>query len=166
MSNDNKPTNSGEIGLFGAMAIGIGGMVGGGIFAVLGLAALMGGGATPIAFFIAGIVALLTAYSYAKLSVAYPSRGGTVIFIDRAFGIDWFSGSINNLLWISYVVTLALYSVAFANYAATFFSTEPSSLLLHGLISAGILVPTLLNLFSAELISKTETTAVVFKLAI
>ena len=108
----------------------------------------------------------MTAYSYAKLSVAYPSRGGTVIFIDRAFGIDWFSGSINNLLWISYVVTLALYSVAFANYAATFFSTEPSSLLLHGLISAGILVPTLLNLFSAELISKTETTAVVFKLAI
>lgn len=161
-----KNTRPAQIGLLGAMSIGIGGMVGGGIFAVLGLASLMGGGATPIAFLIAGVVALLTAYSYAKLSVAYPSRGGTVIFIDRAFGINWLSGSINNLLWISYVVTLALYSVAFANYAATFFDTPHKTLLLHGLISAGILIPTLLNLFSAELISKTETTAVIFKLAI
>jgi amino acid transporter len=161
-----KSSDARQIGLFGAMAIGIGGMVGGGIFAVLGLASLMGGGATPIAFLIAGIVALLTAYSYAKLSVAYPSRGGTVIFIDRAFGISWLSGSINNLLWVSYVVTLALYSVAFANYAATFFETEHKTLLLHFLISAGIVLPTLLNLFSAELISKTETAAVVFKLVI
>ena len=60
----------GKIGVLGAAAIGVGGMVGGGIFAVLGTAVGQAGGATPIAFLLAGVVALITAYSYAKLSVA------------------------------------------------------------------------------------------------
>ena len=55
-----------EVSLLGAVSIGIGGMVGGGIFAVLGVAVELAGGATPVAFFIAGIVALLTSYSYAR----------------------------------------------------------------------------------------------------
>lgn len=54
-----------SIGLFGATSIGIGGMVGGGIFAVLGVASEQAGGSTPIAFFVAGLVAALTAFSYA-----------------------------------------------------------------------------------------------------
>src|SRR5660398_272872 len=83
MGNNDRKDN---VSLLGAISIGIGGMVGGGIFAVLGLAVELSGGATPVAFLIAGIVALLTSYSYAKLSVAYPSKGGTVIFIDKAFG--------------------------------------------------------------------------------
>ena len=56
-----------SVGLVGATAIGIGGMVGGGIFAVLGVAAQQAGGATPISFAIAGAVAALTATSYAHL---------------------------------------------------------------------------------------------------
>jgi amino acid transporter len=104
----------------GAVSIGVGGMVDGGIFVVLGLAVELAGGAVPLSFIIAGIVALLTAYSYAKLSVSYPSKGGTVVFLDRAFGVDFFTGSANNLLWVGYIVTLALYAVAFGNYATTF----------------------------------------------
>lgn len=107
-----------------------------------------------------------SAYSYARLSVAFPSRGGTVIFIDKAFGVSFLTGSANNLLWISYVVALALYAVAFGNYVATFFASQTSSILLHILISVAIIGPTLLNLFSAELISNTETYLVVFKVAI
>lgn len=163
---EKSAAESGQVSLTGALSIGIGGMVGGGIFAVLGLAALLGGGATPVAFLIAGIVALLTAYSYAKLSVTYPNKGGTVIFIDKAFGVSFFTGSANNLLWISYIVALALYAVAFGNYAATFFGDQPSELFLHLLISAAIILPTMLNLLSAEMISKTEIFVVVFKLAI
>ena len=159
-------TTERTIGLLGAMAIGVGGMVGGGIFAVLGLATEVGGGATPIAFIIAGVVALLTAYSYAKLSVAYPDRGGTVIFIDRAFGVDFFTGSANNLLWISYVVTLALYAVAFGNYALTFFGDATGGMWLHVLISVGIILPTMLNLLSSAIVSRTETYVVAIKLAI
>ena len=154
------------INLWGAIAIGVGGMVGGGIFAVLGLAATLAGGATPAAFLVAGVVALLTAYSYAKLTTAYPSEGGTIIFIDRAFGVDLCTGGINNLLWLSYVVTLSLYAVAFANYTATFFPEHQGPLIHHGLISAGILFPMLLNLTSPALVSKTETAIVVIKIAI
>src|SRR5660398_207925 len=110
MGNNDRKDN---VSLLGAISIGIGGMVGGGIFAVLGLAVELSGGATPVAFLIAGIVALLTSYSYAKLSGAYPSKGGTVILIDKAFGIDFFTGSANNLLWVGYIVTLAWYANAF-----------------------------------------------------
>ncbi len=54
-----------KIGFWSAVSIGIGGMVGGGIFAVLGLAVQLAGGATPLAFAIAGLVALITSHSYA-----------------------------------------------------------------------------------------------------
>ena len=162
-----KTTQQGQIGLFGAIAIGVGGMVGGGIFAVLGLAAMLAGGATPIAFIVAGCVAVFTAYSYAKLSVAYPSNGGTIIFVDKAFGIDWFTGSTNMLLWLGYIVTLALYTVAFGNYAATFLPQHLQiSMTNHILVSIGIVIPTVLNLFSAAIVSKTEIYVVALKLII
>lgn len=154
------------INLWGAVAIGVGGMVGGGIFAVLGLAATLAGGATPVAFLVAGVVALLTAYSYAKLTTAYPSDGGTIVFIDRAFGVDLCTGGLNNLLWLSYVVTLSLYAVAFANYTATFFPDQHGAVFHHILISVGILLPTILNLASPSLVSKTETAVVVVKIGI
>ena len=88
MSNTDRK----KIGYLELTAIGIGGMVGGGIFAVLGLATQLAKGATPVAFIIAGIVALITTYSYKNLSVAFPSKGGTVTFIDRGFGVDFFTG--------------------------------------------------------------------------
>ncbi len=84
-----------SIGLLGAVSIGIGGMVGGGIFAVLGEAVSLAHGATAVAFAIAGLVAIFTAYSYAKLSVSYQSSGATVTFIDKAFGDNILSGSVN-----------------------------------------------------------------------
>jgi len=111
-----------KIGLTGAISIGIGGMVGGGIFAVLGLAVSLAKGATPVAFIIAGIITILTAYAYIKLSVAYPDKGGTVRFLNEGFGINVFSGGINNLLWISYIIMLALYASAFGSYAPNLFS--------------------------------------------
>lgn len=162
-----KSDDSNTVSLLGAIAIGVGGMVGGGIFAVLGVAVELAGGATPVAFLIAGVVALLTSYSYARLSVAYPSNGGTVIFIDKAFGIDFFTGSVNNLLWVGYIVTLALYAVAFGNYAETFLPKAlQGNTANHVLISVAIILPTLLNLLSSAFISKAETTIVGVKIAI
>lgn len=165
-SNDTSQGKE-QVSLLGAISIGVGGMVGGGIFAVLGLAVVLAGGATWVSFIVAGTVALLTAYSYTKLSVAYPSQGGTITFIDKGFGIDLFTGTLNNLLWIGYIVTLALYAVAFGNYASTFItSDQPNDLVLHLLISLAIILPTLLNFLGAEVISKAETYIVAFKVAI
>ena len=152
------------VGLTGAISIGIGGMVGGGIFAVLGEAVSMAHGATAISFFVAGIVALLTSIAYARLSVKYRNRGGTVVFIDTAFGNNLISGSLNLMLWLSYLVTIALYAVAFASYAQTFFPGNTSVLLKHVLISIAILLPTTINLVSASFVSKSETIIVAIKL--
>jgi amino acid transporter len=155
-----------QIGLLGAVAIGIGGMVGGGIFAVLGTAVTFAQGGTPVAFLFAGIVALLTAYSYARLSVRYPSQGGTVTYINQAFGVDLLTGTVNLMLWLSYLVTLALYAAAFGSYGATFFSDTPSPGLKHIIISIGIILPTFINLFNAEIVSKAETFIVGVKIAL
>ena len=154
-----------SIGLLGAISIGIGGMVGGGIFAVLGEAVSLAHGATALAFAIAGLVAIFTAYSYAKLSVAYQSSGGTVTFIDKAFGDNILSGSVNFMLWLSYLVTISLYATAFASYGATFFSHQ-STLLTHALISGAILLPAIINLVSASFVGKSETVIVVIKVSL
>lgn len=119
-----------------------------------------------MAFLLAGVVALLTARSYSKLSVEYPSRGGSVVFVDRVFGVRLATGALNNLLWFGYLVTLALYAVAFANYAETFTGTgHPSAWLHHLLITAAILIPTGLNLLSAARVAEAETAIVGLKLA-
>jgi amino acid transporter len=153
------------IGLLGAVSIGIGGMVGGGIFAVLGEAVSLAHGATAVAFAIAGLVAILTAYSYAKLSVTYQSEGGTVTFIDKAFGDNILSGSVNLMLWLSYLVTISLYATAFASYGETFF-THKTVWLYHGLITLSIILPAIINLVSASFVSKSETVIVVLKVSL
>ncbi len=117
----------GPLGLLSVISIGIGGMVGGGIFAVLGLAVLLSGGGTYIAFALAGIVALITSYSYAKLSVTYPSQGGTVEFLDQAFGPGLITGGLNVLLFLSYIVMLSLYAFAFGSYLIQLFPSRFSS---------------------------------------
>jgi len=151
------------IGLLGAISIGVGGMVGGGIFAVLGEAVSFAHGATAVAFLVAGIVALFTSYSYAKLSVKFQSEGGTVSFVDNAFGHNLLSGSVNLMLWLSYLVTISLYAVAFSSYGATFFTTT-SPYLHHILISVAIILPALINLVSASFVSKSETFIVAIKI--
>ncbi len=155
-----------KIGLWAVVAIGVGGMVGGGIFAVLGLAVQLARGGTPVAFALAGVVALLTTYSYAKLSVAYPSRGGTVTFLDRAFGSGMFTGSLNVLLWLSYVVMLSLYALAFGSYGATFLPEAWQATGKHVLISLSVILITGLNLLSAAVIGKAENGIVGLKIAI
>ncbi|GBE58063.1 inner membrane transport protein YbaT [bacterium BMS3Abin01] len=154
------------VGLPGAISIGIGGMVGGGIFAVLGEAVSLAHGATIVAFLFAGMVALATSYSYAKFSVRYQNRGGTVVFIDNAFRHNLLSGSISFMLWLSYLVTISLYAVAFASYAQVLFNGNTTQWLRHILISLAILLPALINLLNASFVSRSETVIVMIKVAL
>ncbi|MDN4491043.1 APC family permease [Demequina sp. SYSU T00068] len=159
-------SSSGKLGLWPVVAIGVGGMVGGGIFAVLGLAVQLAHGGTPLAFAIAGGVALLTAYSYVKLSLAYPGRGGTVTFLNRAFGANYLTGTLNVLLWLSYIVMLSLYSYAFGSYGATFLPDRWQGLGAHLLTSAAIVLIAGLNVLSATIIGRAENWIVGLKIAI
>ena len=156
-----------KIGLKEAISIGIGGMVGGGIFAVLGLAVSLAKGGTPIAFLFAGILALITSYSYLKLSKKYPDRGGTVKFINQGFGKTIFSGGINNLLWISYIIMLSLYASAFGSYAPNLLTlTHNTTIDTHIYASAIIVLATAINYYSIAVVGKIESYAVIIKLVI
>ncbi|WP_111309170.1 APC family permease [Confluentibacter sediminis] len=156
-----------KIGLKDIISIGIGGMVGGGIFAVLGLAVSLAKGGTPIAFSFAGLIALLTAYSYAKLSKKYPKDGGTVEFINSQFGQGIFSGAINNLLWLSYIVMLALYASAFGSYGAELFSiTDSKNIDTHIYQTSILIIALFINYLSVKLVSRIESVSVIIKLLI
>ncbi len=100
-------------------------MVGGGIFAVLGLTVQVAGAGAYLSFLVGGTVAALTGVSYARLSVVVHSRGGTAAFLDRAFGRR-IAGPLNLLLWLSYFVMLGLYAVAFGAYLAALLGLDPN----------------------------------------
>ncbi len=155
-----------KIGFWEAFSIGVGGMVGGGIFAVLGLTIDLAKGAAPIAFLIAGFLALITAYSYAKLSVRFPSEGGTIEFIVRAFGNNTFSAIVNNLLLMSYVVMLSLYAYAFGSYGSALLTGHEIPWL-HKLLAASVIMFfVFINLMGAYLTGKAEDIMVFLKVAI
>jgi amino acid transporter len=156
----------GKIGYWSVLSIGIGGMVGGGIFAVLGLAVQLAHGGTPVAFILAGLIAMVTAYSYAKLSTRFRSQGGTVGFINRAFGTGIFSGGINVLLWLSYIIMLSLYAYAFGSYGSSFFSGAGQGLIKHLLISLSVIIFTGLNILGARAVARSEDAIVALKISI
>jgi amino acid transporter len=155
-----------KIGYWSVVAIGIGGMVGGGIFAVLGLSVQTARGGTPIAFAVAGCVALISAYSYGKLSIAYPSQGGTVEFLNQAYGQGIVTGGLNILLLLSYIVMLSLYAYAFGSYGAQFFPASIQPVMRHVLISAVVLLFTVLNVSGASIVGEAEELIVGIKVCI
>jgi len=151
-------SSSGEskLGTLSTLSIGIGGMVGGGIFAVTGLTVEVTKGAAPIAFLIAGIVALLTSYSYLKLTLRYPGEGGTVAFLNQGFGGGIVTGAANILLLLSYVVLVAVYAYAFGSYGASLFPEPERGLWLHVLISAVIVGLVVVGIFGDRLVIRSE----------
>ena len=168
MSHASKPMagKTEKMGLSSAVAIGIGGMVGGGIFSVLGLTVQISGAGAYPSFLVGGIVALLTGYSYARLSTTYPSRGGTVTFINEAFGKPVVAGTLNVLLWLGYFVMLSLYAFAFGSYVASMFGASSGGVLRHLLSSAVVVAFVGLNVLGAAIVGKVESYLVYFKLAV
>jgi amino acid transporter len=149
-------TQQSQLGTFSTLSIGIGGMVGGGIFAVTGLTVELTKGAAPIAFVVAGVVALLTSYSYLKLTLKFPSEGGTVEFLNRGFGTGIITGSANVLLCLSYVVLLSVYAYAFGSYGASFFPRAEQDFWRHVLITGVVVALAFLNFFGANLVVRSE----------
>jgi amino acid transporter len=105
-------TRKADIGLLAALSIGVGGMIGAGIFSILGVVARVAGSAMPLSFAIGGVVAGLAAYSYVALGKTFPSVGGAVTFLVRGYGEGVASGSLNLFQYFSYITTIALYAPA------------------------------------------------------
>jgi APA family basic amino acid/polyamine antiporter len=83
-STTGEPTFARDLGLFDATMIGIGAMIGAGIFVLTGIAAGESGPASILAFALNGAVTLLTAFAYAELAAAIPEAGGGYAFVRRA----------------------------------------------------------------------------------
>jgi len=154
------------IGLWAAVSIGIGAMIGAGIFSILGVGGQIAGNALYISFIIGGIVALLSAYSYAKLGVRYPSAGGPAEYLVQGFSDGILSGGFNILLWVGYVFGLALYSRAFGEYAKTFLPEGAPGIWASIFAAAIILVFTAINFIGAKAVGRSEKFIVAVKVAI
>ncbi len=151
---NHPPTAKRSLGVLSLLSIGIGGMIGGGIFAVTGLTIELTRGAAPLAFIIAGMVALLTAYSYCKLTLRYPSAGGTVEFLNRAYGSGMVTGALSILLCLSYIILLAIYAYAFGSYGAQLF--EGKMLLVHVFATAILVLLAVLNFIGPHIVMRSE----------
>lgn len=109
-----------DLGLFDATMIGVGAMIGAGIFVLTGIAAGEAGPASILAFALNGGVTLLTAFAYAELASAIPRAGGGYSFVRQAFpGAVGFTAGW--MLWFAYTVACSLYALGFAGYFWEFF---------------------------------------------
>ncbi len=104
-----------------AAFLGIGAMVGAGIFALLGEAGAIAGSAVWVSFTIAGFVALLQGYTVAKLGARYPSKGGLVAFIVEGFGSGRLVGVASWFGYFSVIIVTAMVAVTFGGYGRTLF---------------------------------------------
>lgn len=164
MQNNIKANNS--ISFLGAISIGIGGMIGAGIFSILGVVAQAAGSAMWLSFLIGGIIVLFSTYSYAKLGAKFPSNGGAVEFLVQGWGKGIMSGGINVFMWIGYVLSIALYAQGFAAYCLTFFTTTPSPYVAKVIATAIVLFFTLINMCGASSVGKSELFIVIVKVSI
>src|SRR3954453_376330 len=101
-----------------AAFIGVGSMVGAGIFALLGAAGEVAGSAVWVSFLIAGGVAVLQGYSFAKLGARYPSAGGFLEYVVRGWGEGHFTGVLAWLLLAVNAIITAMVAVSFGSYAS------------------------------------------------
>jgi amino acid transporter len=161
-TNNSKDTaKKGKISLLGAIFIGIGSMVGAGIFALFGEAGTIAGAAVWVSFLIGGIIALLQGYSFAKLGSRYPSAGGLIDWIVRGYGKGLFTGGIVMLGYFSVLIVTAMVAVTFGNYATDLFIGESANPIWPKIFAAAIVIlMTFLNSIGAEAVTKAQTAIV------
>ncbi len=147
-----------------AVMLGIGSMVGAGIFIVIGQAGAIAGNLVWVSFIFGGIAALLSGYSLAKLALRYPSRGGIIEYLVQGFGEGIFSGSAGVLFYFSQLIAIAAVAKSFGAYASTFLPHVPyaDNLFALGVVTLFVLI----NLVGAALVAKSENIIVSIKVTI
>ncbi len=158
--------NAKAFGLWSAVFLGIGSMVGAGIFVLLGEAGAIAGNLVWISFVLGGIIALLSGYSLAKLATAYPSRGGIVEYLVQCYDEGIFSGSLSVLFYLSAMVAIAMVAKTFGTYAAMMSVGVNSPLWANSYAVGVLLLFMVINLAGSSLIAKSENIIVIIKLTI
>jgi amino acid transporter len=151
-----------------AAFIGIGSMVGAGIFALLGQAAVIAGSAVWLSFLLAGVVTSLLAYNVVKLGIRYPSQGGLIEYLLQGFGNGRLLGVAS---WLGYaaafVVVAAMLAVSFASYATALFVGDDAWSGWDNLFASLLIVAmTLVNMIGATFVSRVASLMVVVLLGV
>jgi amino acid transporter len=148
-----------------AAFIGVGSMVGAGIFALLGAAGEVAGAAVWLSFAIAGVVAALQGYSFAKLGARYPSAGGLMEYVAKGFGNGHLTGTSAWLTYSANAIVTAMVAVSFGSYASAMFTDENK---VWGKIFAALIIilMTGVNLVGSTLVARAQTVIVYIVLSI
>ncbi|NOX94037.1 MAG: APC family permease, partial [Alphaproteobacteria bacterium] len=155
------------LGVTELIAIALGGMVGGGIFTILGISVSMIGAFTPLAIFLGGLIAALAAYSYVKLGGYYKDEGATYAFVKKTFPQSPIAASLLGW-WVifGYISTLALYAYTFSAYAISGFAFADNEWARKAVAGGVIAIFTLVNIWSVKGMGKLEDIMVYTKLII
>src|SRR3974377_2322782 len=136
------PTGEGKtkaLKVRGATVLGIGSMIGAGIFALLGEAGAVAGAAVWISFLFGGVVAGLLGYVCAKLGMRFPSSGGLITYLIEGVGKGRLVGI---ACWLGYIAAIvivgAMVAVSFGGYATALFVGEHASGAWNNLFITGL----------------------------
>lgn len=161
-----KQNKTGSIGVVGATAIGVGGMMGAGLYTLLGLAANSAGVWLPVSFLIGGIVAAFSVYSYSKLGMKYPDRGGAAKFLLKEFGDGLLAGGMNVFQYIGWIIAMALYATGFAEYACQLLGKSSSGWLGRAISIGIVIVVVAINIMGSKQVARAQTAIIAFELLI
>ena len=148
-----------------AAFIGVGAMVGAGIFALLGAAGEVAGAAVWLSFLIAGAIAALQGYSFAKLGARYPTAGGLLEYVAKGFGDGHFTGITSWLTYSANAIVTAMVAVSFGSYASAMFAGE-NAVWVKIFAALIIIAMTVVNIVGSKLVARAQTVIVYVVLSI
>lgn len=165
-----------ELGLLDATMIGMGAMIGAGVFVLTGLATSVAGPAVIAVFLLNGIVTGMTGLSYAELSGSVPKSGGGYAYVKETFS-NFIAFQMGWVLWFGYMIAGSLYALGFASnfieWVHIYWSGLPSGSLMSGFIDWSILYAiiivlslVILNVVSTAASGKAETIGTIIKVGI
>jgi amino acid transporter len=153
-----------KLGVRQAAFIGVGSMVGAGIFALLGAAGEVAGAAVWVSFLLAGGVAALQGYSFARLGARYPSAGGFLEYVVRGWGEGHFTGVIAWMMLAVNAIITAMVAVSFGNYASAAIDDTAQWTSLFAVLV--LLAMTALNILGSQVVARAQTVVVVIVVGI
>jgi len=142
-----------------AAFIGVGSMVGAGIFSLLGAAGEVAGAAVWLSFMIAGAIAMLQGYSFAKFGARYPSAAGLLEYVSRGFGEGHITGIVAWLLFAANSIITAMVAVSFGSYAASAISRGDSAWIKFFAVLV-LCAMTSLNIMGSQAVARAQTVVV------
>ena len=159
--------NKSSMNLLNIVALGIGSIVGAGIFALLGQVILLSGHKAYYSFIIAGVTAMFSGYSYARLAGRYHTAGGLTDYFHIAFPEKWISGGLSVVYMLTSAISISMMAKAFGIYATELFDRiPPTPLWINSFAALLIISLAFLNMLQASDVGRSETLIVGIKMTI